>query len=216
MSDLNPPTETPSSEPNDSATPPQFSIWRDMWLRPRAVLRQELARPGHWQQWAPAILAGIAAVLETFMLMTATPVNTGNAQTAAITGQSLLLTAMLLGPLFGMLHVGLMGFLLRHVGHLFGGRCQPDAMRRGISLALVPLAWSLSLVLFELWWIEQHGKDAWVMISTGLRALLNLWTLLLLAMSISEVQQLPLRRAAGTLASTFLLLMLVLLLLQPR
>ena len=208
MSDLN---------PSDHATPATLSIWRDMWLKPRAVLRQELARPAGWRHWAPAVLAGIAAVLETFLLVTTAPdAKTDPQQLAAATGQSLLLTALLLGPLFGMLHVGLMGFLLRHIGRLFGGQCQPDAMRRGISLALVPLAWSLLLVLAEMWWIGQHGKDAWVMISTGLRALLNLWTLLLLAMSISEVQQLPLRRAAGTLAGTILLLMLFLLLLQPR
>ena len=215
MSDLTP-NEPPHRDRTDDSQQP-LSIWRDMWLKPRAVLRQELARAADWRHWAPAILAGVAAVLETFMLIATAPADAAKAsQIPPVTGQSLLLTALLLGPLFGMLHVGLMGFLLRHVGHLFGGQCQPDAMRRAISLALVPLAWSLLLVLFELWWIEQHGKDIWLMISTGLRALLNLWTLLLLAMSISEVQQLPLRRAAGTLASTILLLMLALLLLQPR
>lgn len=221
MSELNLPTEPTgpvAPTPLPPAQPP-LSIWRDMWLKPRAVLRQQVTAPSHWQLWAPAMLAGIAAVLETFMLAAQQPdaAPALASESARLpTGQALLLTALLLGPLFGMLHVGLMGFVLRQFGKLFGGVTTPDAMRRGISLSLVPLAFSLPLVLFELWWREQNGGELVVMLTTALRAGLNLWTLLLLAMSISELQQLPMRRAVATLASAVAALILLLLLLQPR
>ena len=211
MSDLN--------HPSPEQPPVRLSIWRDMWLKPRAVLQQQQTAAAHWQQWAPAILAGIAAVLETFALaqqQMPAPASTNVAAVPSPTGQALLLTALLLGPLFGMIHVGLMGFVLRLIGRVFGGITTPDAMRRGVSLSLVPLAYSLPLVLFEMWWREQQPDSVWLMLSTGLRMLLNLWTLLLLVMSISELQQLNIRRAAGTLASAVALMMVLMLLLQPR
>src|SRR3990167_1018114 len=156
--------------------------------------------------------AGVAAVLETFMLGTAATSDAASGNTPAmpaITGQSLVLTALLLGPLSGLLHAGIMGFVLRQLGRLFGGNTTPDAMRRGISLALVPMAYSLLPILFELWWREQHGNDFLVMISTGVRALLNIWALLLLVMTVSELQRLPLRRAVGTVASAIALLFML-------
>lgn len=212
MSDLNP-TEPGSPPP---APPPMqegnapLSIWRDMWLKPRAVLRQEQNRPAHWRHWSPAMLAGIAAVLEAIG-QTPPP----GVTLPTLSPQTLLTAALLLGPLFGLLHVGLMGFLLRSLGKLWGGDVAPDAMRRGVSLSLVPLASSLILVLLELGWLRQPGHETLLLISVSLRVGLNLWTLLLLVMSVSELQRLPLLRALATVAGAIALVLTLLQLLQP-
>lgn len=202
-------------EPPDPAPVPQLSIWRDMWLKPRAVLREHLAQPAHWSHWLPAILAGIAAVLDLLTLANQLPPATA-AQLPKLGAQGILLTALLIGPISGLLQVGIMAFVLRQVGRLFGGQCTPDAMRRGLSLAQVPLAASLIPLLLELWWRQQHDAAVIVMIGHGVRALLNLWALLLLAMTVSEVQGTSLRRAIGTVAAAVLLVLTALALLQPR
>lgn len=208
MSDLNP---TPAPTP-EGPTEQTLSIWRDMWLKPRAVLRQELARPPHWSNWLPAMLAGIAAMLETFALAQSGNVPPTVPPMAKPGPQELLLMALLLGPLSGLLHVTIMGFLLRLMGRWFGGNAVvPAAMRRGISLALVPMAFSLLLIVFELIWKSAGGDNAsgdWLItFSTGLRTALNIWFLLLLVMTVSEVQALSVRRATLTVASTMLLLL---------
>jgi hypothetical protein len=203
-----------ASTPPEPASPemPVLSPWRDMWLKPRAVLRQQLALPPHWQQWLPAIFAGVAAVLETFALHPA-ELAPG---VAAPSGQGLILMALLIGPLSGLLHVGLMGWLLGNMGRLFGGKLQAgsDAMRRAVSLALIPMAAALPLLLLELWLRQQSADNLVVMMGTVLRSGLNLWFLLLLVMAVSEVQQLSLRRAVGTVASVLLLLASLFLLLR--
>ena len=50
MSDLNPDTAPPAEAPT------RLSIARDMWLRPRAVLQQEIQqgeqrKPAQWSHW---------------------------------------------------------------------------------------------------------------------------------------------------------------------
>ncbi len=201
----------PEPRPGQENTAP-LSPWRDMWLKPRAVLRQQLALPPQWQQWLPAIFAGIAAVLETFA------VHPGELAPGmpAPSGAGLLMMALLLGPLSGLLHVGLMGWLLGSIGRLFGGDAQAsgDAMRRAISLALIPMAAALPILLLEMWFRQQSPDSNLVMMGTALRSGLNLWFLLLLAMAVSEVQQLSLRRAIATVASVLLLLASLFLLLR--
>ena len=210
MSDLNPSLQ--------EQPPARLSIWRDMWLKPRAVLRQECTGPSHWRHWAPALVAGVVAVLEAFVMLAAqsqtVPSTPGVPPLVLPTGGVLLLTAALLGPLFGMIYVGVIGFLLRQVGRLFGGVTTPDAMRRGVSLSLVPLASAIILLLFEMWWRQQHGSNVLLMISTTLRILLNYWHMLLLAMCVSELQVLSLRRAIATVAGVIVLMMVLPLLLR--
>lgn len=209
------------STPENKSAPEQQSVpefvaplspWRDMWLKPRAVLRQQLALPPHWQQWLPAVLAGVAAVLETFA------VHPGELAPGmpAPSGSGLLVMALLLGPLSGLLHVALMGWLLGRLGRLFGGAVQAsgDAMRRAVSLALIPMAVALPILLVEMWLRQQSQDSILVMMGTALRSGLNLWFLLLLAMAVSEVQQLSLRRAIATVASVLLLLASLFLLLR--
>jgi len=215
MSDVNS-EQPPAPEPAELAPPAALSRWRDMWLKPRAVLRQQLATPAHWSDWLPAMLAGTAAVLETFAISQSTAVAAGLPPLPQPSTLSLLLMALVLGPLSGLLHVGIMGFLLRHVSRLIGGlttagksavsAVTPAAMRRGISLALVPMAFSLLPGLFELWWRGQQGNDVGLTISTGVKTVLNIWFLLLLVMTVSEVLQQSIRRATLTVASTLLVL----------
>ncbi|NQD35632.1 YIP1 family protein [Permianibacter sp. IMCC34836] len=212
MSDLN--TEQPGTTGPSAPDAPPLSIWRDMWLKPRAVLRQEIGRPPRLSQWLPAILAGIAAVLETFALAQSGTLPT-TVPTMPATGlQGLLTMALLLGPLSGLLHVFIMAFLLRQLGRWFGGTVTPSAMRRGISLALVPMAYSLLLVVLEMLWREPGVDSLLIRISTGIRTVLNVWFLLLLVMTVSELQQLPLRRAILTVGSALLLLLSLFLLLR--
>ncbi len=227
MSDLKPdpeaspePSAPNASGPNPSGSnssttepaPPVLSPWRDMWLKPRAVLRQQLALPPHWRHWLPAIFAGVAAVLETFALHPA-ELAPG---VAAPSGQGLLVLALMIGPLSGLLHVALMAWLLGNMARLFGGSGQAsrDAMRRAISLALIPMATALPIILLEMWLRQQSEASVVAMMGTALRSGLNLWFLLLLAMAVSEVQQLSLRRAIGTVASVLLLLASLFLLLR--
>ena len=110
--------------------------WFSMWLHPRRTIRQIAAtNPDR----LVLFLAAVGGIVEA--LMNASSDSKGDNMSL----QAILLTALIAGPLMGIVGLWLGGFLLRWTGGWLGGQADTRSVRTTLAWANVPLIWSLLL-----------------------------------------------------------------------
>ena len=118
--------------------------WLSVWTRPRATIRQQVERdPEAW------VLALVAVAGVGHLLSDASARSYGDRMDLP----TLLVMALLVGPLFGILGAYVGGWLLRWSGRLLGGSARPAEIRAAIAWSGVPyvaamLLWIPELLLF--------------------------------------------------------------------
>lgn len=118
--------------------------WLSIWTRPRATIRQQVERdPEAW------VLALVAVAGVGHLLSDASARSYGDRMDLP----TLLVMALLVGPLFGILGAYVGGWLLRWSGRLLGGSARPAEIRAAIAWSGVPyvaamLLWIPELLLF--------------------------------------------------------------------
>lgn len=118
--------------------------WVAIWTRPRATIRQQVERdPEAW------VLALVAVAGVGHLLSDASARSYGDRMDLP----TLLVMALLVGPLFGILGAYVGGWLLRWSGRLLGGSARPAEIRAAIAWSGVPyvaamLLWIPELLLF--------------------------------------------------------------------
>lgn len=206
--------ETPKSPDNTSPenAPARLSPWRDVWLKPRGVIAQQLQQNAGWKNWLPAFVGGITILMQLFSNIPQEVIAQSLANTPGTPvpqAKDWLSMAVLFGPLIGMLQVGITGFFLRVLGRPLGGQAAPAALRLAVVWSMVPIACSLPL-----WWLVlDNPGSSLARIAVWVAQALSLWSMLLLVMMVSEVQRFSTSKGVANVAAYFavnlLLLMLV-------
>lgn len=115
--------------------------WLAIWTRPRATIRQQVASDPEAWVLALVALAGVGQLL-------------GDASSRSygdhVDLPTLLVLALLAGPLLGILGAYLGGWLLRWSGRLLGGRARPVEIRAAIAWSSVPYVAAMGLWIPEL------------------------------------------------------------------
>ena len=115
--------------------------WVAIWTRPRATIRQQVERdPEAW------VLALVAVAGVGHLLSDASARSYGDRMDLP----TLLVMALLVGPLFGILGAYVGGWLLRWSGRLLGGSARPAEIRAAIAWSGVPYVASMLLWIPEL------------------------------------------------------------------
>lgn len=115
--------------------------WLSVWTRPRATIRQQVERdPEAW------VLALVAVAGVGHLLSDASARSYGDRMDLP----TLLVMALLVGPLFGILGAYVGGWLLRWSGRLLGGSARPAEIRAAIAWSGVPYVASMLLWIPEL------------------------------------------------------------------
>lgn len=115
--------------------------WLSIWTRPRATIRQQVERdPEAW------VLALVAVAGVGHLLSDASARSYGDRMDLP----TLLVMALLVGPLFGILGAYVGGWLLRWSGRLLGGSARPAEIRAAIAWSGVPYVASMLLWIPEL------------------------------------------------------------------
>lgn len=189
------------------ATPPFITYWQNIWLRPRQTMIDIYQGPRHGLLWLPAIIAGVASMFDV-----------------AIAGQfwkqlplaQVWMAALMLGPLVGMLHVGVLGFFVRQFGKLLKGFGDTQRIRLALCWASVPVATALIPAALEYYLRSSQGESVLTSALMYLRTGLGLWGVLLMCMCVSEAQQFSFKHGALNVLSVFAAFILLLLLLAPQ
>ena len=120
---------------------PALNPWVAIWTRPRATIRQQVERdPEAW------VLALVAVAGVGHLLSDASARSYGD----RVDLPTLLVIALLVGPLFGILGAYVGGWLLRWSGRLLGGTARPVEIRAAIAWSGVPYVASMLLWIPEL------------------------------------------------------------------
>jgi hypothetical protein len=124
-----------------SETQQTLNPWLAIWTRPRATIRQRVERdPEAW------VLALFAVAGVGHLLSDASARSLGD----RVDLPTLLVMALLIGPLFGILGAYVGGWLLRWSGRLLGGAARPVEIRAAIAWSGVPYVASMLLWIPEL------------------------------------------------------------------
>lgn len=119
---------------------PLADAFLTMWVRPRQTIRRIVRRNPRYAVVPLAAVAGITSVL-------ATMANRGGGQTLSVGG--VLLSALVGGPILGLIGIFLGGWLVRLTGRWFlEGRGGPQEVRAALAWAELPSIAALPLWLF--------------------------------------------------------------------
>ena len=166
--------------------------WFSMWLHPRRTIRQIVeADPGR----LVLVLAAVGGIVEALTNATS------DSQGDNLSLRTILLTALIAGPLMGIVGLWLGSILLRWTGGWIGGQADSRRIRTALAWANVPLLWSLilwgpALLLFgaELFTtatpiIEASSMFAglYLVFSFGI-GIFSLWAFVVLFHALGEVQ----------------------------
>ncbi len=190
-------------DPAAPAPPASLRPGLAMWLRPRAAFRAAVARPGLWQPWLLAALAGVSAVLAWAA---------GRRLGEAAGPFEILALALLVGLPLGLAALLLGGVLLRTGGRLLGGQGSARQVRAALALAAAPVVLGLPLWLVQLAALPQAsfggapGGPLAGLPAQGLLALacwalhgaLWAWAVALSCIGLAEAHSIGLARAAAS------------------
>lgn len=115
-----------------------FNPWFSMWLHPRRTIRQIVETNPDRLVLLLAAVGGIAEALTNA---------SSDSKGDHMSLQAILLTALIGGPLMGIIGLWLGGALLRWTGGWIGGQADSRRIRTTLAWANVPLVWSLILWL---------------------------------------------------------------------
>ena len=191
--------------------------WFSMWLHPRRTIRQIVETNPDRFVLALAAVGGIAEALTNA---------SSDSKGDNLSLRAILLTALIGGPLMGVLGLWLGGILLRWTGGWLGGQADTRRVRTALAWANVPLVWSLllwvpALLLFgaELFTEATPVLDASSMLS-GLHlvfsfgiGIVSIWSLVVFLHALGEVQGFSAWKALGNSILTGLVVALPLLVL---
>ena len=175
--------------------------WFSMWLHPRRTIRRIVeTNPDR----LVLLLAAVGGIVEA--LINASSDSKGENMSL----QAILLTALIGGPLMGVIGLWLGGALLRWTGGWIGGQADSRRIRATLAWANVPLVWSLllwipALLLFgaELFATATPILDASTMLS-GLYmvfsfgiGIVSIWAFVVFLHALGEVQGFSAWKALG-------------------
>ena len=175
--------------------------WFSMWLHPRRTIRRIVeTNPDR----LVLFLAAVGGIVEA--LINASSDSKGENMSL----QAILLTALIGGPLMGVIGLWLGGALLRWTGGWIGGQADSRRIRATLAWANVPLVWSLllwipALLLFgaELFATATPILDASTMLS-GLYmvfsfgiGIVSIWAFVVFLHALGEVQGFSAWKALG-------------------
>ena len=175
--------------------------WFSMWLHPRRTIRRIVeTNPDR----LVLLLAAVGGIVEA--LINASSDSKGD----HLSLQAILLTALIGGPLMGVIGLWLGGALLRWTGGWIGGQADSRRIRATLAWANVPLVWSLllwipALLLFgaELFATATPILDASTMLS-GLYmvfsfgiGIVSIWAFVVFLHALGEVQGFSAWKALG-------------------
>ena len=175
--------------------------WFSMWLHPRRTIRQIVETD---PERLVVFLAAAGGIVEA--LTNASSDSKGDHMSL----QAILLTALIGGPIMGIIGLWLGGFLLRWTGGWIGGQADSRRIRATLAWANVPLVWSLllwipALLLFgaELFAAATPIIDASTMLS-GLYMVfsfgigtVSIWAFVVFLHALGEVQGFSAWKALG-------------------
>ena len=175
--------------------------WFSMWLHPRRTIRQIVETN---PERLVLLLATVGGIVEA--LINASSDSKGENMSL----QAILLTALIGGPLMGVIGLWLGGALLRWTGGWIGGQADSRRIRATLAWANVPLVWSLllwipALLLFgaELFATATPIIDASTMLS-GLYmvfsfgiGIVSIWAFVVFLHALGEVQGFSAWKALG-------------------
>ena len=175
--------------------------WFSMWLHPRRTIRQIVETT---PDRLVLLLATVGGIVEA--LINASSDSKGENMSL----QAILLTALIGGPLMGVIGLWLGGALLRWTGGWIGGQADSRRIRATLAWANVPLVWSLllwipALLLFgaELFATATPILDASTMLS-GLYmvfsfgiGIVSIWAFVVFLHALGEVQGFSAWKALG-------------------
>lgn len=217
MNNQPPASPEPGSSPDPSPGEKQasrLSPWRDVWLKPRGVIAQQLQQNAGWKNWLPAFIGGITILLQVFSNVTPAMLAQSLADKPGAPlpqAKDWLTAAVLFGPLIGMVQVGITAFFLRVLGRPLGGQAAPAALRLAVVWSMVPVACSLPL-----WWLVLNNPGSTLAsVAVWIAQALSLWSMLLLVMMVSEVQRFSTSKGVANVAAFFAVNLLLLMLLAP-
>jgi hypothetical protein len=174
---------------------------KDVWLRPRRVFRELATSPIGATDYLLAAAPGVATVIAFYR----TPLMVG----IHLGARGVLGRAILFGPVIGVLTMVLVTAIYMRLGLRAGGMPARNQVFHVLAYGSVPLAASLLLwgftVLFvgEAAIVDTPGAEDDAFVGFVLRAqfaasvLLQLWSIVLQAMGLSEVLGLAMRKALG-------------------
>jgi len=193
---------------NETPAPPPFlPYWRSVWLKPRQTMAAIYAAPRHALMWLPAIVGGIALMMEAAIV--------GKFWTQLPFGQ-VWMASLLLGPLAGMLNVGILGFFVRQFGKLMQGEGDATRIRLALSWATVPVAFALIPTAIEYYLRATEGESLLTSALLWLRTGLGIWGVLLMCLCVAEAQCFSFKQGALNVLSIFVFFNVLMFLLVPR
>lgn len=150
-----------------ATTTPRLNPWFSMWFKPRATIQQIIETdPTRWV----LLLVAFNGIFEVFDR--AMEKNLGD----GLDWTSILLLAVVTGPLFGVVGLFLFGWLVGWTGRWIGGIGSHENIRAAIAWATIPTVWALAL------WIPMiavFGQDMFVspknITSADPSLIYNLW-----------------------------------------
>ncbi len=114
----------------------RLNPWLSMWVKPRATIQQVIETdPTRWV----LLLVALNGVFDVFDRAMAK--NMGN----QLDWTSILLLAIITGPLFGVIGLYLFGWLIGWTGRWIGGKGTHENIRAAIAWATIPTIWALAL-----------------------------------------------------------------------
>lgn len=162
--------------------------WTSIWTKPRKTVRYLLDTDPRYMVLFLAALTGVSQVLDRASfgsLGDTVPLST------------ILLAALLLGPVSGIVALYVGGALIAWTGRWIGGAASAEHIRTAIAWASVPIAASLLLWVVDLSVIGESmfttslvegGAAGWMMISALGAVVLGIWSLVLLFKGVGEAQ----------------------------
>jgi hypothetical protein len=230
QSDFSVPQEPASPSPQNPFHAPQASLetgersyvtrsdeplnpWVSIWTRPRATIRQIVDTDPTYMVVLLASIGGIARALDN-----ASRRNTGDNLPLA----GILVTAMIAGPLGGLIMLYLSGALVRWTGSLLGGVANSVQVRAALAWGQVPtigilIVWGVQIALLgkELFSSETPSLDAgelraWIFLATvPIDVVLAIWAAVLIVKCVAEVHQFSAWKGLGALMLAGLVFILV-------
>ena len=180
-------------------SPPGITAFWTMLYRPRETIRSIVKNKSEYQVGLLTVLLGISSTLELLSWR-----NAGDGLPLVY----VLLIALLAGPFIGMLLVYIVSILLRWTGGLLGGKASRAQVRAAFVWGFLPGIWALPL------WIPKlilFGKELFtsaipitqanpvllqtLLVFTAFELIAAIWSVVLTAINISEVQRLPIRKS---------------------
>ena len=182
------------------STPEPIRPLKDVWLRPRRVFRELATRPIGVTDLLLAAMQGVATSLAVYRTQLAT---------AHPSAAEILSSALVFGPLSGLVSIYLFAAIYGRLGKRAGGSSTRNQVFHVLAYGGVPLAASLilwgftALLLGEAAFVDTPGAEVDGFVAFVLRVqfagflLLLLWSVVLQVMGFSEILGLATRKAFG-------------------